>query len=233
MTDFDEEQINQDYPGSPGGPIEAAKRALLYAMRSAITGTTLSGQQGPGEVHVSMEYPNKQEQYPGIWVQFSLSSLRNAGMGMVQTDRETGDSLQHYTYTGRVTYVVVAFTNKERDRLAEYLLKALTFSRRVTPNLFTEDGVQETFTDLYDYLDQDEHLSMTPNTDTITPMGQSTTFGVPWDPTAVVYEDAYSFDVRGEFMQVYTNEGYFKLRRVDVVPEMEVGSSVYRPGEWY
>jgi hypothetical protein len=228
---FEDEQVNDVLPGSPGGLIEAVKTAIVFATRSAVTGTSLSSQDSA--VNVSMEYPNTLEKYPAIWVQFSLSTLQPSGMGMVQYDPSTGDSLRHFSYTGRVSLAVVALSNIERDRLSDYLVNMLAFSRVSIPNLVTEDGVQETFTDLYEYLDKDPHLSMTVNTDSFRPMGQSTTFGTAWDPTALVYEDAYAFDVIGHFMVERTNDGYYILRRVDVLPEIDTAHGTYRPGTWY
>ena len=47
-------------------------------------------------------------------------------------------------------------------------------------------------------------------------MGQSVSVGTPWHADTMVYEDAYSFDVIGQFMLVTENEGLYRLRRIDV-----------------
>ena len=78
MSEF---KPNQVFPGNQGGPIEAAKRGVVMALRQTINGSTLSNQ---GEVRIDMEYPDKEEFYPAIWVQFSLTKLTDAGMSTGQ-----------------------------------------------------------------------------------------------------------------------------------------------------
>lgn len=227
---FDPEKIIEPLAGSSGGLIEAVKKGVIVALRTALNGTSMSSSQD--RISVDMEYPLDKESYPGIWVQFSISSLRPSGMGMLEYDPETGDRLQQYMYEGRVTVVVVALTSLERDRIADYLISMMTFSRIPNPRLITEHGVSENFSDLYASLDENPHLSMTVNTDSVRPGGQSTTVGTAWDPTAIAYEDAYSFEVLGEFQLVTTNDGNYVLRRIDILPEIGLRAGPHKPGDW-
>lgn len=226
---FREEQIVDPQPGSTGGLIEAVKTGVIVALRKTLTGTSMSNSSN--RIHVEMDYPMVKEKYPGIWVQFSLASLQPSGMGMVLRDPESGDRLQQFMYRGRVTIVVVALSSIERDRISDFLISMLSFSRIPDPRLFTENGVQENFSDLYAELDANPHLSMTVNSDQPTPGGQSVTVGVPWNPNELAYEDAYSFEVVGEFQLLTSNEGLHRLRRVDVLPEIGMHGT-YRPGDW-
>jgi len=228
---FASTRINEIFPGSSGGVIEAVKRGLVLALREALNATTLSDDKpGEGEqgtpIHVDLEYPIEQTQYPGIWVQFSLSTLRPSGLGMAVQDHESGDVLQQCSYTGRVTLYLVALTSIARDRLADYILAMLAFSRIPNPNLFTENGFTDSFSPIYSAFQDNPYISMTVNSDEIRPGGQSVTVGVPWDDSQIAYEDSYSFDVQGEFMLVTTNGGYYRIQRIDIEPQLASGIPV-------
>lgn len=227
---FRDDQLIEPFSGSTGGLIEVFKRGVITALRTAITGTSLSSTVG-SEIHVDMEYPMEKEKYPGIWVQFSLSDLQPSGIGMVLTDRDSGDRIQQFMYQGRVTLVVVALSSLERDRISDFLISMLAFSRIPNPRLYTENGVQESFTDLYSALDANPHLSVTVNSDRPRPGGQTTTVGVPWSPNLLAYEDAHSFEVLGEFQLVTTSDGLYRLERIDIEPEIGMHTTP-KPGDW-
>lgn len=213
MASFEQDPPNEVHPGSPGGPIEAVKRGVITAFRSAINKSSIVSESD--RVHVDMEYPNDKANYPAIWVQFSLSKLVTSGIGMLQRDPESGDLMQQMRYEGRVTLTLVALTSLERDRLADEMVSILSFSRIPSTNLFTENGFVESYSTLYEEFDRNPFLSMSINSDMPRPGGQSVTVGTPWDPDQLAYEDSYSFEVVGEFMLVTANEGLYRLKRVD------------------
>lgn len=218
---FAEDRVNDVFPGNGNGLIEAVKTGVIVALRTALTGTSLTSSSN--SIHVDMEYPKELVNYPGIWVQFSLNTLRPSGIGMMVEDRESGDTLQQFTYTGRVSLTLVALTSLERDRLADHIISMLAFSRVPNPRLLTENGKGESFSSLYEEFDRNPYVSMTVNSDEPKPGGQSVTVGVPWDETQLAYEDQYSFDVLGEFMLVTTNEGFYRLSRIDIYHEAMLG----------
>lgn len=207
------EDVNREIPGSPGGPIEAVKRGVVQAFRAALTGTTFTDDNSP--VYIEMEYPLEKVHYPGVWVQFSLGDLTPAGHGHQQREPETGNLMQTMMYEGKVTLTLVALSSKERDRLADQIINVLSFSRIASTNVVTENGFIESFSTLYDEFNKNPHVSITINSDKPRPMGQSVSVGTPWHQDTLVYEDAYSFDVIGQFMLVTENEGLYRLRRVD------------------
>jgi hypothetical protein len=216
VASFDPEtDVNAEIPGSPGGPMEAVKRGVVQAFRTVLNGKSFSDPD-TDVVHVEMEYPMEKVHYPGLWVQFSLSSVSPAGHGHMLRDQETGDLLQEMMYQGRVTLTLLALSSKERDRLADQIINTLAFSRVSSPNVLTEHGFEESFSPLYDEFNKNPHVSITINSDRPTPMGQSVNVGTPWNPDELVYEDAYAFEVIGQFMLVTTNEGLYRLRRIDI-----------------
>lgn len=209
-----EVDLNKEIPGSPGGPIEAVKRGMVQAFRAALTGASFT--TANSQVHVDMEYPLEKVHYPGVWVQFSLSELAPAGHGHQQRDLETGNLMQTMTYSGRVTLTLVALSSKERDRLSDQIINILSFSRVASPNVLTENGFAESYSTLYEEFDKNPYISITINSDKPRPMGQSVSVGTPWHSDTLVYEDAYAFDVIGQFMLVTENEGLYRLRRIDI-----------------
>lgn len=219
------------HPRTPqGGLIVAVKSGVIAALRRALTGTSLSDETN--KVHIDMEYPMVIEHYPGIWVQFSFTSLEPSGMGHVTQD-EDGNLIQQWMFQGRVSLSLVALTSLERDKLADEIIMMFAFSTVPSQRVLDSSGV---FRDepgvLYEAIRDNPHMNVTINTDTFRPMGQSVTVGVPWDPDRLAYEDGYSFEMIGEFQSVTDKQGAVRLSRIDVIPEFaedQTGTS----GKWY
>lgn len=213
--------FNEQQPGSSGGVIEIVKRALVTALRTAITGTSLSLPNN-NQVHVDLEYPNTPETYPAIWVQFSLRKMQISGLGH-QWTTETGEIVQQWSYDGEVTLTIVAMTSIERDRIGDMLISYFAFSR-----VAAADTNQPS---LYRSLADNPYVAMVINSDQMTPGGQSTNLGVPWNPDQLAYEDNFKFELYGEFQSVHDPKlGGSTLRAIKVVPTVEYRSIT--PGTW-
>lgn len=205
------QEPNQPLPGSPGGVVETVKRGVISALRLAVTGSSMSV-PGMSSVHVDLEYPIQEKQYPGIWVQFSLRELQIAGLGHEYSDPE-GGIVREWSYRGDVTLTLVALTSIERDRLADLLISYFAFSR---PNADSAP-----LSPLYQSLADNPYLSITVNSDQLLPGGQSVTVGVPWDPDRLAYEDNYKFNVVGQFQSVFIpTEGVTRLQRIKLTPDV-------------
>lgn len=207
--------LNKLFPGNQGGPIEAAKRGVVMALRQTINGTTLSSE---GNVKIDMEYPATPETYPSIWVQFSLTRLRTAGMGH---EFYTDDGLvREWTYEGKVNLTLLFLSSKERDQMSDALITIFAFSRAQGTSATRGVTVQREggyeYSDFFTALEDNEYLSMAINSDELRPGGQSINVGVPWDPDTLVYEDSYSFDVMGQFETVVDDTGLYRIRSVQL-----------------
>lgn len=251
MTDFDLDnplphdyaatddikRTNQSFPGSVGGMIETVKRAVIGALREALTGTSLNGLVNGNKITVDMEYPMTPEKYPGIWVQFSFTEINSAGVGMellakeiyaevddkgVTTERVNWEPIREFYFKGRATLTVVALTSLERDRIADGVITMLAFSR--VPESVITQASRDTkqFRQLIGALAANPYISMTLNHDMILPGGQAMTTGVPWQADLPAYEDTYSFDMEGQTNIRFKNDGTYSLRRVDLESEMVV-----------
>lgn len=212
MSEF---KLNQVFPGNQGGPIEAAKRGVIMALRQTINGSTLSDQ---GTVRIDMEYPSREESYPSIWVQFSLTKLVNAGMGHEQWTDE--GLVREWMYDGRVNLSLLFLSSKERDQMSDALITIFAFSRSASAlptqgvTVQREGGFE--YSNFFSSLDENPYLSMTLNSDELRPGGQSVNVGTPWDPDTLVYEDSYSFEVMGQFETVIDDTGLYRIRRVQL-----------------
>lgn len=216
-------RLNSIFPGNQGGPIEAAKRGVVMALRKTINGSTLSDQ---GEVRIDMEYPAKEESYPSIWIQFSLTRLRNAGMGH---EHWTDEGLvREWMYEGRVNLTLLFLTSKERDQMSDALITIFAFSRSASSlptqgvTVQREGGFE--YSDFFSSLDENDYLSMTINSAELRPGGQSVNVGTPWDPDTLVYEDSYSFDVQGQFETVIDDTGLYRIRRIQMAGGEPLGT---------
>lgn len=225
-------RTNTPLPGTGGtGMIETVKRAVMNALREALTGTTLNHLVNGTNVTVDMEYPIEKENYPGIWVQFSFNEIVQAGIGhepLLRTvvTEAAGDTpedvnwepIREFQFKGRVTLTIVALTSLERDRLSDAVITMLAFSRPPETVLTKTDEDTKQFRQLIGSLARNPYVSISINHDQIIPGGQAMTTGVPWDEEIPGYEDTYSFDILGQTNIVFHHDGTYTLRNIVETP---------------
>lgn len=225
---------NAPFPGAGGaGMIETVKRAVMNALREALSGTTLNHLVNGTDVTVDMEYPIEKENYPGIWVQFSFNEIVQAGIGhepllrtviaeATDTTPEVAqwEPMREFSFKGRVTLTIVALTSLERDRIADAVITMLAFSRPPEAVITKANEDTKQFRQLIDSLANNPYVSLTVNHDQIIPGGQAMTTGVPWDEEIPGYEDTYSFDILGQTNIVFKHDGTYTLANVAENPVM-------------
>jgi hypothetical protein len=238
-------KTSQEYPGAGGsGMIETVKRAVMIALREALTGTTLSRLVNGTDVSVDMEYPIEKANYPGIWVQFSFSEIVQAGIGheplirTVLTGTEDNpedvrwDTVREIQFKGRVTLTILALSSLERDRIADSVITMLAFSRPPDRALTKPSEDTKQFRQLIASLAANPFVCITLNHDQIIPGGQAMTTGVPWDEEIPGYEDTYSFDILGQTNILFSHDGTYTLRAIAQVPQL-VGEISNRDYLWW
>ena len=225
---------NAPFPGAGGsGMIETVKRAVMNALREALSGTSLNHLVNGTEVTIDMEYPIEKESYPGIWVQFSFNEIVQAGIGHELLIREviteatpttpevvSWEPIREFQFKGRVTLTIVALTSLERDRLADAVITMLAFSRPPETVLSNPNEDTRQFRQLITSLSENPYVSISINHDQIMPGGQAMTTGVPWDEEIPGYEDTYSFDILGQTNIVFKHDGTYSLRNIVDTPVM-------------
>lgn len=209
-------------PGSAGGAVEAIKKAVVSALREAVSNTSLSFPTEGTQVHIELEYPMTEEQYPGIWIQFATTRLQRMGISqelwIKDPETDNWNAVQEWQVQGRVTMTVLALSNLERDRIADSLITMFAFSRTPEPVITKPRENINKYRQFITALDQNPYVAITVNTDILTGGGQSVNVGVPWQPDILAYTDAYSFDVVGNFNYVFNQDGTYSLSRIEHYP---------------
>lgn len=229
-------QVPETIPGSAGGVVESVKKSVVSALREAIANTSLSFPTKGTQVHIELEYPMTEEQYPGIWVQFATTRLQRMGLAQEFWIKEGDDwnAVQEWQVQGRVTMTILALSNLERDRIADSLITLFAFSRTPEPVITKPQKNTNKYRQFITALDENPYVAMTVNTDVLTGGGQSVNVGVPWQPDVLAYTDAYSFDVIGNFNYVFNSDGTYSLARIEryealVSETFDLNSTVYNP----
>ena len=207
-------RLNEILPYSDGGLIEAVKTAMIDALRETFEGMEITNEAS--EVHVNFEYPMMEEEYPSIWVQFSLTQpLQRAGVAH-EVYSPIGEPIQEWTFVGRMTFTIVALSSLVRDKIADTLIVNLAFARPMSTIITQPQKDVKQYRTLLSYLAKNPYISMTINTDKINPGGQSITVGVPWEEDIIAYEDTYSIELEGQFNVIFKHEGPYILRDFDI-----------------
>jgi hypothetical protein len=217
------EYVNEKLPeASEGGPIEATKRAIVAALRDGFKSVDIRVQGKPP--YIDLEYPLEETQYPGIWVQFTLSQFVPSGLGneyMVQTivnGNPVWTPVASFHFEGELSLSLVALTNLDRDQMADAISTSLVASR--TPEVWVTQAGQDTQKNrsFMAALMSNPSVSLTPNFGSLKSGGQGAEMGTPWQPDIMVYTDSYSFGLMGETQIKYMHDGAYTLSRVDYVP---------------
>lgn len=197
----------------PTGFIQSVKRAVVLALREAFSETNLRLDNPDGTVledisdNVDMEYPIDVQHYPGIWVQFSFHTLRKAGVDPYITDYTLGLEKKIWWFEGTVTLNIVALSSKHRDRISDALIEVFAFDTNTSERFWSK---LSSYPEIWFSVDKD----------TLKPKGQSVNIGSPWQDDQLVYEDAYTFDLIGQFMSDIDTTGTIQLTRIEIVSEL-------------
>lgn len=213
-----EEIANKRQPGSPGGMIETVKRAFIVALRDVLTGVSLSDENN--SVKVDMEYPLEKTEYPAIFVQFSFRQLRPSGLDPRIYEGERGTVVREWHFEGTVSLQIFALTSLERDRISDSFIEEFAFAENPVGDVIVSLSPDDRKTSLVQALSENPYVSMTVDKGKLSPGGQTTTVGVPWDDNQLCYEDKFSFDIIGDFQSIRNPGGQYILRRIDVFPEI-------------
>jgi hypothetical protein len=216
--------VNDKLPEAvEGGPIEAVKRAVVAALRDGFTGIDLRSVDG-NPPYIDLEYPLKETEYPGIWVQFTVTQFVPSGLGneyLVQTiidGNPVWTPIASFHFEGEIVLSLVALKNLDRDRMADAISTSLVASR--TPEVYlTQPGYDTRQNRAFlTALMSNPTVSLTPNFASLKSGGQGAEMGAPWQPDIMVYTDSYTFSLIGETQIKYLHDGSYILSRVDYVP---------------
>jgi len=161
-------------------------------------------------VRASIEYPIKEQDYPGIWVDYDdTGDLTRAGIAHLEHhDPSTGLLVPEFTrwrFAGAATFTIVAMTSLERDRLFDELVNVIAFG--------SQDPVRGRFRQ---FIDANPYVIIEANYDTLTVGGSAASPGTPWGSDEIVYERTVSLDMIGEFFPDMATGTPVLLSRVQI-----------------
>lgn len=141
------------------------------------------------DLWISIEYPVKQQNYPGVWVGYQdAAPLQIAGISHVEYDAEMR-AYTRWRFQGNVTFTIVAFTSLERDTIYDELVKVIAF------------GAQDQSTHQFrQYVENNELIAANFDFDRIDAQGEVAAPGTPWGSDDITYERSCSLQMLGEFV---------------------------------
>jgi hypothetical protein len=160
------------------------KKLIIRALRA--TFTSLYPNTKLADMNIDLEYPYREEHYPGIWVKFNPHKLQASGLDPTQSTADEVFAVWHFE--GTVSLMIMALSSKERDLISDGLIEAYAFG-----------ALMPSVSPFFSTILNSELINMTPQSDILTPGGQTESVGVPWDDDKLAYEDRYSFEVVGQF----------------------------------
>jgi hypothetical protein len=153
------------------------------------------------DLHVSIEYPIAEGDYPAVWVGFETQgSLSAVGIGHVTeiVEIQTDDGprfgeVSLWRFEGSAIFTILSTTSLNRARLMDEVVRTIAFGER-------EQGRGA----FRSYLIDQNLVRIQMNYDTIDIRGLAETPGTPWGTDDLVYEVTLATDVIGEFASTPT-----------------------------
>jgi len=164
---------------------------------------------------VSIEFPEKQQDYPGVWVDFEPThALEVAGIAHREyvNDNATVTGYTRWRFQGYATYTAVALTSLERDRLIDEIARIFASGRE-------NDAAQR----FRQYIEENPYIAANVDFDQIEQRGFASSPGTPWQSDEIIYEGTLAMEVIGEFVTDLTGtviaiEGITVQEYTDIEP---------------
>jgi hypothetical protein len=159
-------------------------------------------------LHVSIEYPDAPQNYPGIWVGFEDNApLERAGIDHreIVVDANGTHEVTRWRFAGSLSFTVAAFSSLERDRLYDQMVRILAFAN-------VDNSQISTFRQA---VENNDFLGINVQYDVLQASGDAASPGTPWGTMdETIYERTLSTDVIGEFVSDPTTNTLAMLSQV-------------------
>lgn len=151
--------------------------------------------------HITIEYPQRPEQYPSLIIGFQERELKNAGIAHIDDYEQY--VAQKWLFQGMITVEIFALTSMDRDFISDSVVNMLSFGR-VLGKPFRRMIEEEARVDL--------QLSV----GSLTPTAEETMSGVSWGLTDQrIYTVGYSFGCLGGFDSGAIRQDYIDGVQID------------------
>jgi len=163
--------------------------------------------------HITIEYPQKPEQYPSMIVGFKEKELKSAGIAHSEIIDGTS-VVQRWLFQGSISIEIFALTSMDRDFISDSLVNLLSFGRI------------ENFP-FRDYIEDNAQVDIQVSVGSLAPIGEQTMSGASWGLTDQrIYTTGYQFGCMGGFISTTNNYDYvsgFDARAVGPWETIEIG----------
>jgi hypothetical protein len=169
------------------------KTAVVEATRSVFDADYV--EEDFRDLHVSIEFPVDQQEYPAIWVDWEpVGELTSAGINhkeILERDEDDGGDaiVRRWRFQGNVTFTIVAMTSLERDRLVDEMIRVLAFGDRHTSTMGFRQSIES-----------NDFVGINFDFDEVAQRGFTASPGTPWGTDDLVYEGTVAVECVGEFV---------------------------------
>lgn len=165
------------------------------------------------QINISIEYPEREQDYPGIWVDFDpTTELEVVGVGHQEHSEPSAEGavrkFTRWRYQGYATYTIVAMSSLERDRLFDEVLRVMAFGKE-----------QPQTSEFRTTIESNDLIACNFDFDQLGIRGMTATPGTPWQTDEVIYEVTVVMEAIGEFVSDGTSQTLIPLSAVEVFPQ--------------
>jgi hypothetical protein len=177
------------------------KRGIVNALKYVFTSEYPDDWGLLKNLHISLDWPDKPEQYPCIIVNYQETSpLKSAGIGHFEHVLGGPNIYKRWMYQGEMQLTILAESSLARDYISDHVVHLLAF------------GSTSPYTNVFvPYLDQNLGLDVQLLRESLTPRGESADRGSDWGLIDnMIYSVGYSFGVVGSFTSGIVQNGYIR-----------------------
>jgi hypothetical protein len=173
------------------------------------------------KVHVGVDFPITEVEYPAIVVRFYERNIYNAGVGHTETFEDPNNlgryfHYKHYLYKGDIEFAVYALSSYDRDILSDALVQIIAMGDL---ELYSNEFLKRIYSpDLTEEPSAGSHF-ININTDEISGFGESQALA-PWMPEDIyVFQTSYRVNVFGElYSRTPAVNSYGLVEKVETYP---------------
>jgi hypothetical protein len=203
------------------------KREVADALRDTIK-LHPDTQVRTAKVHT--QFPNVEEQFPAVYIQFSEGTIRSAGVGHYEI-AEDNRPFRRWQFTGQIAFTAISpISAEDRDVLAGAVMDIIAFGDM-------SYWSQKFHNDIRD----EDFIRMILMKEEVTPGGEGT-MQPPWNANSdqLLFTGTYQADVFGEFFSDRETGELIEISRIDIYPYLQgaqrpTGSTDSRDADipWY
>jgi hypothetical protein len=176
------------------------KRIVVNALRSVFDADYPDTTGVLKNIFISIDWPDKPEQYPMMLVSFQENKMGSAGIGHFEHIQGGPNIYKRWLYEGTIQILIIAESSLQRDYISDHLVHMLAFGQTdINTYLFVP------------YIEQNLGVDVQILKDTLQPHGESVEQGVDWGLTDMtLYMTGYTFNVVGSFTSGVVTNGYIR-----------------------